>query len=189
MNNTCHPLRATFLLALVALLVSACASLGGSRTITFTDADLARMLEQHGPFQRRLLDVLDVRVNRPTVRLLPESNRLASDLEVTTTERLSGKTYPGRMSVEYGLRYDDELKAVRLTQVRVNKLQIDNLPSPEKTGLNRLGALIAEQLLDGAVLYRFKPADLKNAEGRGVKPSSVSVTSRGVEIALAPVNR
>ena len=76
-----------------------------------------------------------------------------------------------------------------MTQVRVNKLQIDSLPSPEKTGLNRLGSLIAEQLLNDAVLYRFKPNDLKNAEGRGYKPSAVAVTSRGVEVTLAPINR
>ncbi|HEV7912194.1 MAG TPA: hypothetical protein VGP22_00395, partial [Albitalea sp.] len=90
------------LLVLVAVL-AACASVNAPRTMTFSEADMARLLEQHGPFQRRLLEVLDVRINRPTVKLLPFSNRLASELDVTTTERMSGKTYPGRIAVEYGL--------------------------------------------------------------------------------------
>ena len=46
--------RATLSLVLAAGL-AACATLGGSRVMTFTEADMARMLEQHGPFQRRLL--------------------------------------------------------------------------------------------------------------------------------------
>jgi hypothetical protein len=181
-------LRATLLLVLVAVL-AACASVNAPRTMTFSEADMARLLEQHGPFQRRLLEVLDVRINRPTVKLLPFSNRLASELEVTTTERMSGKTYPGRIAVEYGLRYDEQDKVIRMTQVKVNKLQIDNLPSPQHSGLSRLGTLIAENVLDDAVLYRFKPADLKSAEGKGYKPGAVTVTSRGVEVTLAPVGK
>jgi len=188
MNNI-RRISTLSLLAFIAALLAACASLGGAKTIIYSEADIARMLESHPPFQRRLLDVLDVKVNRPTVRLLAGANRLSTDLDVTTTERVSGKTYSGRMTVDYALRYDDSMQAIRLTQVRVNKLQLDNLPSPEKGGLNRLGALIAEQLLDEAVLYRFRPSDLKNAEGRGYKPGAVTVTSRGVEVTLEPISR
>ena len=81
-------IRALSCLALAALL-AACASLGGSRVMTFSEADMARLLEQHGPFQRRLLEVLDVRVQRPTVRLVPSSNRLASSFDIAATERVS----------------------------------------------------------------------------------------------------
>jgi hypothetical protein len=186
--KTLQAIRTTLLLSLVAVL-AACGSMVGPRTMTFSEADMARLLEQHGTFQKRLLEVLDVRINRPTVRLLPGSNRLATELDVTTTERVSGKTYPGRIAVEYGLRYDDQMQAIRITQVKVNKLQIDNLPSPQQAGLTRLGTLIAENLLDDAVLYRFKPSDLKNAEGYGYKPGAVNVTSRGVEVTLAPTSR
>jgi len=187
--NRIQRISSLLLAASVALFLAACASVMGPKVMTFSDADLARMLESHGPFQKRLLEVLDVRVQRPTVRLLPESNHLSSDLDLVTTERVSGKTYTGHISVDYGLRYDDAVQAIRMTQVRVNKLQIDGLPNPEKTGLNRLGALIAEQMLDDAVVYRFRPQDLKNAEGRGYKPSAVTVTSRGVEVTLAPIGR
>ncbi|MBW8831090.1 MAG: DUF1439 domain-containing protein [Burkholderiales bacterium] len=187
--NIARRIRTLFLLAVSAAFLSACATMGGTKTMTFSDADMARMLESQAPFQKRLLDVLDVRINHPSVRLLPESNRLATDLEVSTIERISGKTYSGRIAVDYALRYDEAAHAIRMTQVRVNTLQIDNLPSPEKSGLNRLGSLIAEQLLNEAVLYRFKPSDLKNAEGYGYKPSAVTVTSRGVEVTLAPISR
>ncbi len=187
-NNTERLLRLCCLLLMAAVL-SACATLGGGRVITFTQADMTRLLEQHGPFQRRLLEVLDVRVQRPTVRLLNLSDRLNSTFDVIATERLSRATLRGRIDVDYGLRYDGEEKAIRMTQVRVNSLQLDDVPAEKRAGMRNLGALIAEHLLDDTVLYRFKPSDLRSAEGRGLQPADVKVTSRGVEVSLGPVSR
>lgn len=178
-----------FCLLIVAAVLSACATLGGGRVMTFTAADMARLLERHGPFERRLLEVLDVRVQAPTVRLLNLSNRLNSTFGVMATERISRNTLRGRIDVDYGLRYDDEENAIRMTQVRVNSLQLDDVPADKRAGTRNLGVLIAEHLLDDAVLYRFKPSDLRSAEGRGLKPAAVTVTSRGVEVTLAPLAR
>jgi hypothetical protein len=177
--------RATLSLVLAAI-VAACATVG-TRTMTFSEADLARMLEQHGPFQRRLLEVLDVRVQHPSIRLMPESNRLASAFDVSATDRIGGRTLGGRIGIEYGLRYDEGDKVIRLTNVRVTTFQLNDVPADKRRGVQNLGALIAEHMLDDAVLYRFRPNDLKNAEGMGLKPGNVAVTSRGVEVTLAPV--
>jgi hypothetical protein len=184
--NTQNILRSLFLLV-VAGVLAACASVTPPRTMTFSEADIARLLEQHGPFQRRLLEVLDVRVQRPSVKLLSSANRLASSFDVSATERVSRTTLNGRIAVEYGLRYDEGAQAIRMTQVRVNELVLNDVSPAKQAGLKNLGSLIAENLLEDAVLYRFKPSDLKNAEGRGFKPGAVNVTSRGVEVTLAPL--
>jgi hypothetical protein len=167
------------------LWLAGCAGLGGPRTITLSEAELTRLVEAHAPFQKRLLEVLDVRVSAPRVRLLPESNRLATEMQVSTTERASGQIYQGRIAVNYALRFDDASQAIRLTQVRVITFQLDHLPAPRQAAINRLGGLIAEQLLDDLALYRFKPGELGTAGARGVRPSAVTVTQRGVEITLA----
>jgi hypothetical protein len=189
MKTTRLSLRAFLLLALCTLILGGCASLGGTRVITFSEADMARLLDKRGPFQRRLLEVLDVQVQRPTVRLLPTSNRLTSSFDVSATERVSRTTLTGQLAIEYGLRYDEQAQAVRMTQVKVQNLQLNDVPPEKRAGVRNLGAVIAENLLEDAVIYRFKPSDLKNAEGRGVKPTAVEVTSRGVEITLSPINR
>jgi len=178
--------RRAALLAMALWLVG-CATLVGPRTITLSESDITQLIERHAPFQKRLLEVLDVRVTTPRVRLLPETNRLATELDVSTTERMKGRTYRGRIGVDYALRYDDAAQAVRLTQVHVNHFEIDNLPAPQQAAIHRLGRLIAETLLDELPLYRFKPSDLRTAEGHGYKPEAVTVTSRGVEITLAPI--
>ncbi|HEX6363884.1 MAG TPA: hypothetical protein VFZ93_13065 [Albitalea sp.] len=184
--------REAFRAALALLLAAAlagCATVGlGSRVMTFTEADMARLLEQRTPLRRTLLEgLLDVRVLRPTVRLVPQTDRLASTFDVAATERVSRRTLNGRIAIEYGLRYDDQEKAIRMTDVRVDELHLNDVPAGKRGGLQNLGALIAEHMLDDAVLYRFKPSDLRSAEGYGLKPGNVAVTSRGVEVTLAPV--
>lgn len=184
--NLLRAIRAAVIATFVVLLVG-CAGMAGQRTITFTESDLTRLLERAAPVDRRLLEVIDVHVSAPRIKLLPETNRLFTELDVSTTERMSGKTYGGRIALDYALRYDDTAKAIRLTQVRLGKFELDGVPSPTMRGLNRLGVLIAETMLDDLVLYRFKPSDLRNAEGMGFKPGAVTVTSRGIEVTLAPV--
>ncbi|HMC14933.1 MAG TPA: hypothetical protein VKI18_04835 [Albitalea sp.] len=184
--NILRAIQAPIIAAFVVLLAG-CAGMAGPRTVTFTESDLTRLLERAAPVDRRLLEVIDVHVGAPRVKLLPETNRLFTELDVSTTERIGGKTYGGRIALDYALRYDEAEKAIRLTQVRVGKFELDGVPSPTMRGLNRLGVLIAETMLDNLVLYRFKPNDLRNAEGLGYKPGAVTVTSRGIEVTLAPV--
>jgi pimeloyl-ACP methyl ester carboxylesterase len=121
------------------------------------------------------------------VKLLPETNRLTTEMDVSTTERISGRSYGGRIGFDYALRYDEAEQAIRLTQVRVNKFELDGVPSPSMSGFAKFGKLIAEQMLENLSLYRFKPSDLRNAEGMGYKPGAVTVTSRGIELTLAPI--
>ena len=168
-----------------ALWLAGCAMLGGPRTITLSEGELTRLVEAHSPFERRLLEVLDVRVVAPRVRLLPESNRLATELQVSTTERITGQVYRGRMAVNYALRYDEAAQAIRLTDVRVITFHLDHLPAPRQAAINRLGGLIAEQLLDNLALYRFQPGDLGTGGSPGLRPSTVTVTDEGLEITLA----
>ena len=169
-------IRAFLLLAVTTFFLTACGTMLSPRTMTFTDADFARLLE-----------VLDVRINRPTVRLIPETNRLSSSFDVAATERISRTTLNGKIALDYALRYDEAEKAIRMTNVRVNDFRLNDV-SPEKAkGVRNLGSLIAEQLLENLVVYRFKPNDLRNAEGKGYRPGAVTVTSRGVEVTLAPI--
>jgi hypothetical protein len=174
-------------IAITAAWLAGCANMAGPKTITFSEAELTRFIERNAPVDRRLLEVLDVHVSAPRVKLLPETNRLTTEMDVSTTERISGRSYGGRIGFDYALRYDEAEQAIRLTQVRVNKFELDGVPSPSMRGFSKFGALIAEQMLENLSLYRFKPADLRSAEGMGYKPGAVTVTSRGIEVTLAPM--
>jgi len=167
------------------LCLTACAGFGGPRVITFSEADIGRALARQVPVERRLLEMFDVRIGVPSVRLLPESNRLASELDVDVGDRLGGRNWRAHLALDYALRYDEADTAIHLSNVRVRQLQADP-DAPSRQG-ERIASLVAERLLEGVALYRFKPEDLRTAQGLGVKPGAVTVTSRGVEVTLAPL--
>lgn len=180
--------RRILLPAAAALLLAGCAGIGGPKVITLDEAELARLMAKNFPLERRALEVLELRLEAPRVALLPTSNRLSTDLDLQVSERLSARRYQGRLSMDYGLRYDEAAQAVRLADVRVQRLQLDGAGERLQPYVERLGALLAEQVLRDAVIYRFKPEDLDKAGRRGYRPGAVTVTSRGVEITLAPLN-
>jgi len=129
--------------------------------------------------------VFDVRVGVPSVRLLPDSNRLASELDIDVGDRVGGRNWRAHLALDYALRYDEADTAIHLSDVRVRQLQA--APDAPSRQSERIAALVAERRLERAALYRFKPQDLRTAQGLGVKPGAVTVTSRGVEVTLAPV--
>lgn len=179
--------RRILLPATAAFLLAGCAGLGGPKVLTLDEAELARLLAKNFPLERRALEILDLRLETPRITLQPQSNRLATELPLQATERLSARRYQGRMTMDYRLRYDEATQAVRLDDVRVQALQFEDAGQGLQPFVERLGGLLVEQLLRDAVLYRFKPEDLEKAGRRGYRPGAVNVTPRGVEITLVPL--
>jgi hypothetical protein len=175
---------ATTTLAATVLAVAwltGCAGLG-PRNVMLSQEQMQTALERHFPYQRRLLEVIDVNVARPTLRLLPERNRIATDLDLSATERLSGRTVRGSLALDYALRYEPSDGSVRLSQVRVQDAKLDLGNGPLSPSSARLGALLAEHLLDDVALYRADPERLKVLQRLGVTAADIVVTSRGIEV-------
>nr|WP_316644381.1 DUF1439 domain-containing protein [uncultured Roseateles sp.] len=178
-------IRCTLLLSM-ALALAACATLGGVRTLTLGEAELNQLLQRQLPIERRVLELLEIRLSEPRLQLLPQSNRVALDLEVSSRERLLGRAYQGHIALDFALRYDEASQSIRLDRVRVNEFLVRDLPPKQQAQLGRIGSLIGEQMLKDLAIYRFKPKDLQAAEGLGYVPGAVTVTARGVEVTLAP---
>jgi hypothetical protein len=161
-----------------------CASLG-PRSVTLSAADLQALLERQFPLQRRLLEVIDIDIARPVLRLLPERNRIATDLELRATERLSGRSVRGSLALDYALRYEASDASVRLTQVRVQEARLDLGSGPLSAPGARVGALLAERLLDDAAIWRADAQRLQQLQRAGVAAADIVVTARGIEVRFA----
>lgn len=168
------------LLPLVGL--AGCAGLGGLRNVTLSQEQLQAQIDRQFPRQQRLLELIDVNVARPALRLLPERNRIATDLDLIATERLSGRTARGSLVLEYALRFEPSDASVRLTQVRVQDAKLELGGAPLSPSAARVGAMLAERLLDDFMLYRADAERLKLIQRLGVTAADIVVTSRGVEI-------
>jgi hypothetical protein len=188
--------------------LAGCAGMGGPTVITLTESDLASLVTRAFPVQRRVLDLLDVTLTTPTLRLQPERNRLALVLDLASQERLFGKSAKGRLAFDSALRYEPSDASVRLVQVKVQQLSFEGgaavpgalaaalpAPAPATAGASapsgiaqRLGQALAERMLENLSIYKLSPERLASLKTLGLQPGAVTVTSRGVEITLAKAN-
>lgn len=169
-------------LVLVALTLSACAGLGTPRELTLSQADLQTLIERQFPRERRVFEVVDVSLARPSIRLAPERNRIVTELDVSAHERLSGKTVRGNLAIDHALRYEPSDATVRLAQVRVNDMKLEVGGTTLSGQTARLGALLTERLLDDFVIYQVSDERREAMRRAGLNAASVAVTSRGIEV-------
>jgi hypothetical protein len=172
------------LLVFSAWLVAGCAGLGMPGTVLLGEAEIASLLAREFPREHRVLDLLDVTVTAPRVRLLPERNRIATDLDFSAAERFTGRPLRGSLGLDYALRFEPSDATVRLSQVRVDRVNLDAGGSRLPLSAQRVGGFLAERLLDEAVIWRARPEQLQLMRTLGMNTGIVNVTARGVEIAL-----
>lgn len=184
----------TLLIGPLALLTSCAIAPPAPKTLSVTEDRLVQMISSQFPFTSEMLEVLDVVVSKPRISLDPTSNRIntALDLNVAGNNILglfTSKQYKGTLDLSYGLRFEPKDSTVRLTDVRVHRLDVDGAPSLMQRPIEKLSAPLAQKLLKDYVLYKVRAEDLAAAKGWGYKPGTFRVEPAGLSITLDPVER
>ena len=165
------------------VLLSGCASVPG--TVEVSREQLQAALERRFPFEARPVGGLFVvRVTGPRLELLPADNRLRVDFAVEASDRITRGMGRGALALSFGIRYEPSDTTLRATGVRAENIEVQGLSPEWRAPLQVAGGLVAENLLEGAVLHAFRPEDL--ARARGWTPGDIRVTPRGVRIELVP---
>jgi hypothetical protein len=182
MKSVLH--RLAWLLCM-AVGLAACSSLA-PHSIDVDKGRLDAAIARRFPYERSWLGFFDVRVTAPQLRLMPERNRIATDVELSLVERFSGRELRGALSFESGLRYEPGDATLRLAQVSVDRFALAGLPDALMSQTGPLGSLLATQLLEGAVLYQLTDAQKASLHSMGVQPGEMHVTAQGLSIDLVP---
>jgi hypothetical protein len=178
-----------------SLTFSGCAALQpGPKTIRLDQAQLLQLIGKQFPLNQKLFEVLEVALGSPKLKFDTQANRIvtALDLSVTPTglgQALSQRSVSGGMELSYGLKLEPTDNSVRMTDVKVSKLELTGLPSGLQRYADQLGPRFAEQLLNNFSVYKFKPEDLKAAEGWGYKPAGIRVVGDALVMTLEPIKR
>jgi hypothetical protein len=181
--------RRRLLIVLPTLGLAACAGLFAPRKISVERRDIERWLERSFPLERRLLEVLDVTLSTPTLQLLPQSNRIATTLDVAALDRLFGGLWRGRLSLESALRWERGDASLRLAHVDVRAFRLDGDGRAVATPAERLGAVVAERVLEDLSVWRLAPDRAEMLRRAGLEPGPPTVTASGVELELVPTAR
>lgn len=177
--------------SVLALGLSGCALLQpGPRTVGISEAKLAQAIAAQFPFNNRYLELFDVVLTAPRVRLIPGENRIGTELGYSIGTLWSGsRTVQGTLNLSYGLRFEPNDGTVRLADVRVEGFEVPGVPQAYASRANRLGGLLAENLLQDFVVHRLKPEDLQIAKGWGYQPGALQVVPGGLQLQLNPIPR
>lgn len=166
--------------------LSGCAAFVGSHTVTISESEITLLLARQFPMERKVLEVVDLSASNPLVHLLPETNRLGTELDFAARDRLFGTQAQGHLSLDYGLRFEASDHTIRMTGVRVLDLRLASGSSSLHGTAQRLGTLVAEDMLEDRPLYRMKASQADEMDRLNLVASPITVTPQGLQMTLSP---
>ena len=169
-------------LALGGVACSATPAARGQPGYTVSAGQLQAAVARRFPRSYPVGGLVDLTVEAPQLRLLPEQNRLGTNMVVLAAGPLLGRRYTGALDLDFALRYEASDQSIRAYQLRVNSLRFDDLPPSSAELLNAYGPRLAEQSLREVVLHQLKPQDLALPDAMGLQPGTITVTQQGLLI-------
>ena len=168
------------------LALAGCASLMGPRTVEISQGELLEKLSGQFPLTQRVLNVLDVQALSPRLSLQPQANRVTATVPLVARDLLRSREHTGEVALSFGLRYEPTDLTIRLREPRLESARVAGLPEPLQRGLTRLAGWLAEDRLNGQVIHRLKPEDLRSADRMGYVVHDLRVTASGLAVDLRP---
>ncbi len=155
-------------------------------SIDISAAQLLDALGRQFPLNLRALDALELMVATPRVRFLPQENRLGTELDLRVGEGWLARAVQGTIGFTYGLRYEPSDRSIRMTDLRVERLEAGAYSLSQSRG-SRLAAALAQQLLRDVTVYRLKPEQVDLLQRLRVQPGPVRVLPQGLAVELRPM--
>ena len=179
--------RRGFLTLGVALALggAACSALPGGRgqpSYKVSIEQLQQALARRFPLRYPVAGLVELNVQTPRLRLLPEVNRLGTEMVVEATGPALRRGYSGIFDLEFALRYEASDQTIRAHQLRINSLRFTGLPQGASELLNGYAPALAEQSLREVVVHQLRPQDLTLADTMGLQPGAITVTPQGLVI-------
>lgn len=156
------------------------------RSIDISAAQLLDALGRQFPLNLRALDALELMVATPRVRFLPQENRLGTELDLRVGEGWLARAVQGTIGFTYGLRYEPSDRSIRMTDLRVERLEAGAYSLSQSRG-SRLAAALAQQLLRDVTVYRLQPEQVDLLQRLRVQPGPVRVLPQGLAVELRPM--
>jgi hypothetical protein len=175
-------------LALAASAFSTARAVLAQPSYTVSMQQLQRVLDQRFPRRYEVAGLLEVEMQPPTLRLLPELNRLGTELPVQAGGPALRRRYPGSVDVDFALRYERSDQSIRAHQIRVNAVRMEGLGRDGERLLDAYLRQLSQQALVEVVLHTLRPQDLALATTMGFEPGEIVVTAQGLTIRFVASN-
>ena len=154
------------------------------REIVIPATRLNDALAKRFAIERKLLDVVSVKIDRPKLSLDPAAQRLRADFQLVLHHPFSSRPVTGRAGISGALGFDAASASVMLLEPKVETLEIDAVPPGLTDVFTRVGAALGAELLAKYPLVSLREKDLAPGEGYGAV--RFEVLEDGVRVTLQP---
>ncbi len=162
---------------------------GAQPRYTVSAATLQEAVAQRFPLRFGVAGLLQLTVQAPGLRLLPQANRIGADMVVVAAGPALARPSSGEFDLDFALRYERSDQTIRAWRLGVRSLRVAGLPPPYPELLDAFGQSLAQQSFGELVLHRLRPSELVLADGLGLEPDTIDVTDAGLVIGFAPKPR
>ena len=176
---------AALLVLLSSLLLSSCAGWLGPRDVELSMVQLQDAMNRKFPFNSRVLELFNIHLTNPRLTLQPETNRIVTMMDASVAPPFSNKSWNGSFTLSSRLALDPARSAVVLADPRMENFALTGIEGQYATQINRIGAILAEQLLRDMPIYTFAPEDFRYGGTRFV-PSQITTKTTGLVVTFVP---
>ena len=169
-------------LAVSALVLQALHGAQAQSGYTVSADQLQQVLAQRFPLRYPVAGLLDLDIQAPHLRLLPEQNRVSAEMAVDAAGPAVRRSHSGTFDVDFALRYEPSDHTIRAYRLKFQNLRISDLQPQASKLLNAYGPALAAQALQEVVLHQLRPQDLAMADNLGMQPDRITVTDKGLVI-------
>ena len=128
---------------------------------TATRDELQAELVKHFPVTRRYAELFSVTLRNPELTLDASANRAAiTALMDIASPLLQPSPVAGIVAISSALRYDAPARTLRLVDPRADRLAVQGVGGADAQRLQRIGGVVAQELLRDYPLHTFKPEEL-----------------------------
>ena len=147
---------------------------------------LERVLARRFPQRIPVKGLLEIEMREPRLRLLPELNRLGTELPIEASGPALRRRYSGSVDVDFALRYEASDQTLRAHGIRVNAVRVEGLGRDVAHLLDAYLRQLSQQALLEVVLHKLRPEDLALPATMGLEPGSITVTPQGLTVGFVP---
>lgn len=157
----------------------------GDRTVHITQAQIQEKLNEKLSVPFSLLKIFDVNLSNALVKFDATSGRMHTSVDTNLASPFLKETLAGKLDISGKLRFDAASQSVMLDSPKVESVEIQGLAGKESEFVSAFAKNVGEKMLEGMVLYKVKPEDLKFGDTQ-YAPKEMQVTNQGLQIRLSP---
>jgi hypothetical protein len=151
---------------------------------TASREELQAQIAKRFPLQQRYAEIFTVGLRDPQLGLDANANRAAITAVLSiASPLLRPSTVEGVVSVSSALKYDAPARALRLDQPKAERLELQGVSGRDAERLQQIGALVAQELLQGQALRTFTAEELTVGR-KTYEIGDITVQQDGIKVEL-----